>query len=619
MKIKDFYKIYCIIKTSVQFFKRGLMQTRGYNADWLYQLKQKNDIVSVVSRYVHLEKKGRKYWGCCPFHNEKTPSFSVSEEEGLFYCFGCKESGDVITFVMKIESCDFSDAVKVLADLAHMEVPEFVGDKDSAIVKQTKERLLKLLNLAANHYHENIYLAEAKPAQEYIKLRGFTRHELEDFKLGYALDWKEMISYLRKEGFTYKEMVDAGIAQKKDDRYFDVMGQRLIFPIYNSFGDCLGFSARVLGKTDFAKYKNTAETQLFHKGRVVFAINLVKKLKQTAGLNQIIIVEGQIDVIAMHRAGFKNTVACMGTALTSENAHELKKLSSNVILCFDGDEAGIKATMRSIDILKNEGFEIKIVAMPDKHDPDEILKEKGKEYLQNLIENALPVTDYLIEVEKKNYNLDDPEQKGLFASAVLEHIRKIDSLAKREPYLKKLRDLTDIPIDVLRRDLERKGQEKQREKETKKEDENVLTSRENGNIRAVKFVLSSLIHGKSYVDKNIDYRALMPQQEKIIEMAEKGIAVSSYFDYFDVENMPLVKDCLVFDFDQFASSKEQYFKECVALLAEARLKEKQSELTKQFSACTDNQKRMEIMKQLTEVSKQLREKSLEEFYVRKQN
>ena len=195
--------------------------------------------------------------------------------------------------------------------------------------KHKKERILKLLDATYKHYQENLYLPVAKPAQDYIKTRGFTRQELNDFKMGYSINWTELLDYLKGQGFTYQDMVDAGVAQKKDDHYYDVMAGRLVFPIFNSFNECIGFSARVLGQSDFAKYKNTAETLVFQKGRVVFAINLVKALKQKGGLDKIIIVEGQIDVIAMHRAGFKSTVACMGTALTKENAHELKKLSNN--------------------------------------------------------------------------------------------------------------------------------------------------------------------------------------------------------------------------------------------------------------------------------------------------
>ena len=592
------------------------MQNKGFPADWLYQLKQRNNIVSVVERYVRLEKKGRKYWGCCPFHNEKTPSFSVSEDEGLFYCFGCKESGDVISFVMKYESCDFYEAVKILAKNAGMEVPEFTGEKDVLEKKKQKERILKLLDCAYKHYQENLLLPKAKPAQEYIKTRQFNKRTLDDFKLGYSLDWNEMVDYLKSKGFSLKEMVDAGVCQEKNNRYYDVMAERLIFPIFNSFGECVGFSARVLGKADFAKYINTAETIVFHKGRVVYGIDLVKKLKQQGNLDKIIIVEGQIDVIAMHKAGFNNTVACMGTALTKENAHELKKLSNNVVLMFDGDTAGEKATYRSIDILREEGFNVKIALMPQKLDPDEILKNYGAKYIQDLVENALPPIDYLIENEKKKFDITNATGKGAFVKQILQFLVKLNSYAEEDIYLAKLRDLTSIPIDILRRDLEKeKGGDKQKSL-AKKEDENVLTSRENGNIRAIKFILASIVHGKDFVNKKIDYNLLLPQYQEILNQASKHLPLSSYYDYFDVDNEPILKDCLNYDFSSYLDSGQKYFDECLWAIISLKLQEKQTELTKQFKESKDLAQRQEIMKRLNDISISIREKKMEEFYAR---
>ena len=639
------------------------MQNKGYPADWLYQLKQRNNIVSVISKYVRLEKKGNKYWACCPFHNEKTPSFAVSEDEGFYYCFGCKESGDVISFVMKYESCDFAEAVEILAKNAGMEVPEFVGDKEILEKKKLKERILKLLDATYKHYQENLYLPAAKPAQEYIKKRNFTRHELEDFKMGYAVDWNEMINYLHSKGFTYKEMVEAGVARHNDRKreenavakeheldskemqleendeekilndendktkssieepervsgdYYDVMGKRLVFPIFNSLNECIGFSARVLGDSDYAKYKNTAETLVFQKGRVVFGINLVKALKQKSGLDKIIIVEGQIDVIAMHKAGFKSTVACMGTALTKENAHELKKLSDNVVLCFDGDTAGIKATIRSIDILKEEGFNVTIVSLPDKHDPDEILKEYGKDYLSNLINNALPITDYLLQYEQKNYDLSKPDEKGKFTVAALGHIAKLKSNSEEEPYLDKVKDLTNIPIDVLRRDLQKiKGG--QALKSDKNITDKVLISRENGNIKAIKFILSSLIYKKDFVDKNIDYKKLLPHYRDIIEKTYENIPISSYFDYFDVDKTPILKDCIGMNFEEYKGMEKRYFDECLWSLAKQELENKKAELARKSDESRDLAEKAKIMQEVININKSLKERKMEDFYVR---
>lgn len=592
------------------------MQNKGFPTDWLYQLKQKSNIVSVIERYVRLEKKGRKYWGCCPFHSEKTPSFSVSEDEGLFYCFGCKESGDVISFVMKYESCDFYEAVKILAKNAGMQVPEFTGEKEIVEQKKNKERLIKLLDCAQLHYQQNLLLPQAKPAQDYVKSRQFNRKTLEDFKLGYSLNFKEMIEYLKGQGFSLQEMKQAGIAQEKNGTFYDVFAGRLMFPIFNSFGECVGFSARVLGQADFAKYINTAETLLFKKGRVVYGIDLVKKLKQQGKLDKIIIVEGQIDVIAMHKAGFNNTVACMGTALTKENAHELKKLSNHVILMFDGDGAGQKATYRSLDILREEGFSVKVAMMPEKLDPDEILKTQGSQKINEIVENALDPMDFLIESELKKYDLSNPREKSEFIKQILLQIAKIDSFSEEDIYLGKLRSLTNVPIDILRRDLEKEKNGQQTPANQKEKEQEVLTSRENGNIKAVKFILASLMHNKDYVDKKIDYQKLLARQSEIVKLAQQQIPLSSYYDYFDVDNNPLVKDCINYDFTVYQNSGQKYFEECVWLVASQILQERQMIVTNQFKQCSDLEQRQEIMKELSQITNNLRTKNLEEFYVK---
>lgn len=323
-----------------------------------------------------------------------------------------------------------------------------------------------------------------------------------------------------------------------------------------------------------------------------------------------------MDVIAMHRAGFKSTVACMGTALTKENAKELKKISSNVVLCFDGDTAGIKATIKSIDILKEIGFNIKIADMPYKKDPDEILKEKGRDYLMNLIENALPVTDYLISKELKKYNLHKADEKGQFLKEVLAHIAKLDSDSEEDPYLEKIRNITSVPIDILRRDLNKIKNKTTLKKVEETSQEKVLISRENGNIRAIKFVLSSLIHKKDFIDKKIDYKKLLPRYKEIIEKAEKQIPISSYFDYFDMNDNPMLKECLDINFDEFKDSGKRYFDECIWQIAYQELLNKQNEVNEAYKNCEDLSQRKEIAKRLQDIMKAIREKNLEDFYVR---
>lgn len=589
------------------------MQNRGFPVDWLLELKRKNDLVSIASNYLQLEQKGRSFWACCPFHNEKTPSFSINNEEGFYHCFGCKESGDVIKFVEKMENVDFMDAIKILADRVGMEIPEFQNSDKRKQDQKLKERVLLALDYAYKHYQENLYGKDAKVAQDYIKMRKLTRRELEDFKIGYSKGWNEIVDYLKSKGFTENELLTAGICAKKNNRVYDVIANRLVFPIFNSFNECIGFSARALEQTDFAKYLNTADTIVFQKGRVVFGIQFLKALKQQHLLDKIILVEGQMDVVAMHKGGFKSTVACMGTALTKDHVTELKRYCENIVLCFDGDGAGTKATLRAIDMFRNENVNLRVVKLSGGKDPDEILKNLGKEKLQEMIDNAMPYMDFLIEYCQSKYDFENAEQKGKFVKEVLGQIRKLGSATLFEPYLEKVRDLTKIPLDILRRDIN---------VETTKPSFKIKEPTpppvvENGDEKAVKFILASLLHKKDYVDERIDYQKLLEGFEKYLEIINKNLPLSAIFDDENASDDVLLMDIVNFNFSEFENDAERYFKECLWKIAEQKLRKKQEELNEEYKNCEDLTRRSEIAKMLGKMAIQLKNKSLEEFNVRR--
>lgn len=589
------------------------MQNRGFPVDWLLELKRKNDLVSIASNYLQLEQKGRSFWACCPFHNEKTPSFSINNEEGFYHCFGCKESGDVIKFVEKMENIDFMDAIKILADRVGMEIPEFQNSDKRKQDQKLKERVLLALDYAYKHYQENLYGKDAKVAQDYIKMRKLTRRELEDFKIGYSKGWNEIVDYLKSKGFTENELLAAGICAKKNNRVYDVIANRLVFPIFNSFNECIGFSARALEQTDFAKYLNTAETIVFQKGRVVFGVQFLKALKQQHLLDKIILVEGQMDVVAMHKGGFKSTVACMGTALTKDHVTELKRYCENIVLCFDGDGAGTKATLRAIDMFRNENVNLRVVKLSGGKDPDEILKNLGKEKLQEMIDNAMPYMDFLIEYCQSKYDLENAEQKGKFVKEVLGQIRKLGSATLFEPYLEKVRDLTKIPLDILRRDINI---------ETTKPSFKIKEPTpppvvEKGDEKAVKFILASLLHKKDYVDERINYQKLLEGFEKYLEIINKNLPLSAIFDDESASDDVLLMDIVNFNFSEFENDAERYFKECLWKIAEQKLRKKQEELNEEYKNCEDLTRRAEIAKMLGKTAIQLKNKSLEEFNVRR--
>lgn len=277
------------------------------------------DIVNVISRYLPLKKKGKTYWGCCPFHHEKEPSFAVNEVGQYYHCFGCHESGNAISFVQKLESVDFMDALRMVAEMAQLEVPQFKRSGDKTVVdKRKKDRLLSLLREAGRHYYDNLSRPDAEIAREYIRLRGLSTNIVRRFGLGYSVDGQEMLDFLTSKGYSLAEIREAGIAEIKGDRHYDVYYGRLIIPIINVFGETVGFGGRLLDKETHipVKYRNTSATPVFDKSRIIFGINLLKKKKQKEKINYVIMTEGYMDVMSLHQAGFDTAVASMGTSLT---------------------------------------------------------------------------------------------------------------------------------------------------------------------------------------------------------------------------------------------------------------------------------------------------------------
>ena len=589
-----------------------LMSGKGYNSDFIEKLKSKNEIVSTISKYLRVEKKGKNYWACCPFHSEKTPSFCINEYDQYYHCFGCKESGDVITFIMKYENLDYPDAVEELAKNAGLELPKYSGDEKFLQKKKEKDELLSILNLAREHYKANIYLKEAKPAQEYIKKRGLGRRELENFEIGYSLNYDDLVNYLTGKSKKLEDIRKAGLIESGSKGYYDVLAGRLIFPIVNASNDCIGFSARDLTGKSMAKYKNTPSTPVFDKSKTVYAINLVKKEKQTNGIPNIIIVEGQIDVIAMHKAGFKQTVACLGTAFTNDHAKELKRYSENIVLCFDGDFAGIKASLRAIGILESAGLNVKVAMLPDGKDPDEYLKEFGADKLKELLQNAVPTTDFKILSVKKKYNLSHPADKTKFVSEALNVLRELSSETEKDVYLKVIKDISGVPLDVLRRDL--LGQAREESHEEK------LVKPLNVSSKELSYILACMLHRKEFADVKFDLSKLIqdPNQNALYSLIKERknsgeeLHITTLFDYFDVENQPEIKDIINYNFEEIKDEK-QYFEECLWLVVESYLKDKQAKLTTMFKEATSQEERKKILEELNKLTKQVKNKNLEDF------
>ena len=583
----------------------------GFGAEFIEELKAKNEIVDVISRYVPLEKKGRNFWGRCPFHHEKTPSFSVNQADQYYHCFGCGVSGDVIKFVQEMESCDFMEAVRLLCGWAGMQMPEL--RENSGLIaeqKRKKERLLKLMRDCAKFYFSALMSEAGAPAQQYLAGRGVTREMIVCFGLGYSPDFGSSVSYLTGLGYTQDELVEAGIAIRKSGsgRVYDALFGRLIFPLQNTYGDVIGFGGRLLEKSDFAKYKNTGDTLLFDKKRNLYAVNLLKKLKQEKGFDSVIVVEGYMDTIALRQAGFCNVVASMGTSLTKEQARLLKRFTERAYICYDGDAAGQKATIRGLDILRSEGLEVKVVSMPDGLDPDELIRERGPDAYRKALEEAVPLVDFKLRTLKKYYDLKGYDKRA-FIRAALKVVAEIENSTEQEDCLKLLRSETGYSLDSLKRDLENVGSPEApplpREEEPRPE--------EDADLKAVRYLLCCYLGGRGDPARFGALSRHMPDgvPRRVYEYIEgnlregRPLVPSMLFELADESEFPEVTRILTAADSLGEGERERFYEDCMRRFEREDLEAEVRRLTAAFESERDLIKRKEIAKNLQELSVRL--------------
>ena len=367
------------------------------------RIRQDNDIVDIISENVRLKKSGRNYVGLCPFHNDKSPSLSVSQDKQIYKCFSCGEAGNVITFVMKYKKLTFYEASKYLADKAG--IPLELGNAKESQITKKKELLYKVNTEAARYYFYN--LQRTSFAKEYFLKRGIREEVIKRFGLGYAQDrWHDLIMYLKKKGFNENLLLEAGLilkSEKKGNTY-DRFRNRVMFPVFDVRGKVIGFGGRVLDDSK-PKYLNSPETVVFHKGTNLYGLNFATKNKLEQ--DYIIIVEGYMDLISLHQHGITNTVASLGTALTINQARLLKRYVNKVIISYDADVAGQTATLRELEILRNAGLDVKVLKVPQGKDPDEFVRNNGKDAFLRLVDNALPLIEYRIKKAAEGINLRD--------------------------------------------------------------------------------------------------------------------------------------------------------------------------------------------------------------------
>jgi DNA primase len=422
-----------------------------YPDEVIEEIRNANDIVQVVSEYVKLQKKGRNYFGVCPFHNEKTPSFSVEQSKQIYYCFGCGKGGNVLHFVMEIEHLGFTDALKRLADRANILLPEGSDEKDIQKEKQKKE-LVKLNTETARFFHKNLTEGENAGMEFFLK-RGLTQELIRRFGLGYATeDWDKLDKHLMSLGFTRELILMSGLVkQNKNGGYYDIFRNRVMFPIFDVKGDVIAFGGRVLDDS-IPKYLNSPENIVFSKSRNLYGLNIAKK----SGKSQLVIVEGYMDVISLHQFGINNAVASLGTSLTELQARLLKRYSEEVIIAYDADTAGQSATLRGMEILNNMKCQVRILRVPSSKDPDEFIRERGRQEFVNLIKSAKKLTDYKLSLLYKDADLDSTDGKIDFLNKAADVLAKVDNLVEREMYIKKICKEQFLNNEALRGEIEKR-------------------------------------------------------------------------------------------------------------------------------------------------------------------
>ncbi len=422
--------------------------------EFLQELKARNNIEDVISQFVSLKRAGSNLVGCCPFHSERTPSFTVFRNTENYYCFGCGAGGDVITFTMKMENVDYITAVEHLAARAGLTVP----DDGRGVPRVNKERYFEMNKLAARFFYDSLIDPKNKDALNYITSRGLTPQTIKRFGIGFAdSSWDSLTGYLMSKGFEKDELKGAFLAgvSQKTGRVFDYFRNRIIFPIFDLSGNVIAFGGRIIGDGE-PKYLNSSDTPVFKKSRNLYALNHAKNNTDSS----LILCEGYMDVVALQQAGFVNAVATLGTALTSEQTRIIARYATTVYLCYDSDEAGQRATKRAIDMLQEVGLKVKVVTVEGAKDPDEYIKKYGKSSFEKLLRSSDGHIEYTLGKIASKYNLSVPEQKLIFVNDACDMLTSVFSEIEREIFIQKVSEMSGISADIIRSDIKKRQKKK---------------------------------------------------------------------------------------------------------------------------------------------------------------
>ncbi len=569
-----------------------------YSDEIIEEVRSSNDIVDVISQYVTLKRSGRNYFGLCPFHKEKSPSFSVSPDKQIYHCFGCGVGGNVFHFLSKIENITFRESIEELAERAGITLPVLDSREDTKQM-ELKTKVYEINALAAQFYHENLYKPSSKIAQEYIKKRKLDNKTLQSFLIGYSGNFDELYQMLKQKGYTEEQMMASSMIVKSDrGRYLDRFRKRVMFPIQDVRGKIIAFGGRVLDDSK-PKYMNSPETIVYSKGRHLFGMNLAKN----SGSKKIIIVEGYMDAISLHQRGINNAVASLGTALTEAQGRLLRKYSEQVIIGYDADGAGQAATLRGLEILQNLGCDIRILQIEGAKDPDEFVVKYGPERFNLYVEKAISLIEYKVKMLKKELNIDNANDKIKFLNEIAKLLSKITNELEKEVYVEKIAKEYGISQEAIYAQINKLMYANQKgikvlEKNTvvpvrkKVEKEEQLSA---GTIKREKMLIFLLIapdyDGYHKINESITIEDIQSEQNKKIikilyEHFRNGDSnTSNCLDWFeDEEDINYLTSIMAEDFE--ITDMDKCLEDVIHFYEKERIQKQKNELIKKMESGT---------------------------------
>lgn len=584
-----------------------------YSDELIDEIKNNNDIVDVISQYVHLKRSGRNYFGLCPFHNEKSPSFAVSPDKQIFHCFGCGVGGNVIHFISKIEGINFRESVELLAERANIVLPklENVGDNKT---QELKEKIYQINKETAYFYHENLYKPTAKMAQEYVKKRKLNNSTLKEFLIGYSCNFNELYNFLKSKGFSDEAILASDLVNKNErGQYIDRFRHRLMFPIQDVRGRIIAFGGRVLDDSK-PKYINSPENLVYSKGRHLFGLYNAKK----HDTKKILIVEGYMDVISLHQRGITNVVASLGTAMTEAQGRLLRRSSEQIVLGYDADGAGQEAIIRGLEILRNLGCDVRVLQISGAKDPDEYVTKYGPERLVKCIDDAISLVEFKVRVLKKDLNIENTGDKIKFLNEIAKILAKVENSMEQEIYIEKISKDYDISKDALYSEIKKilypkNANSKVLEKRNiqynipKKEDTKISESRLKRENTIIAMLLMSNVNVYSKIKNKIkpeDFK--LEKNKKILEKVyveyEKGITeiydVLNLFEEEDIINHIteiMAKDYGITDIDKGID-------DILSTYERENLKDKRDEILRALEDSTlNNESKLKLERELNDI------------------